>query len=408
MGQGVEKGAKPRLLFLTSQLPYPPHSGGVIKSWRLVEFLAKHYRLSVVSMVKGADRDHEAAFRRALPLAGYASEQVERGRSAMNLLASYLLSPTLNMYRNRSVYLRQKVRQMAADADLILVDHLEMAQYVPVDFNKPVVLHQHNAEYVMWEAYSKVMGNPVKKAILSAEAGRIRKAERAACLRASLVLASPNDQQKLAAIGVPSAKMRTTYHLGDDSLLAEPDMAFSDTQPLLLSLGTLSWQANAEGLVWFLEKVWPKLRATHPTLKAQFAGKAPTPELQAAVAASQGVDLLGFVPDAAPLYARSRVFIAPLRFGSGIKVKVVGAMYRGIPCVTTSTGIEGLGAVHGEHVLIGDTPEDQVAHVESLLTNEGLWSHIARSSRALAKERFSWDRMLAGHKQELDALLHHS
>ena len=114
--------------------------------------------------------------------------------------------------------------------------------------------------------------------------------------------------------------------------------------------------------------------------------------------------MTGFVDEPEPWFQRGRVFVAPLRFGTGITVKVLNAMSRGIPTVTTSVGTEGLIAEHMTHIAITDTREDMLEAIDELLGNRQTWERLEQNSRALVTEHYTWARVLGDMKSVFDAL----
>ncbi len=393
-----------RLVFITNQLPYPPLSGGVIKSWRLLSRLAGEFDVVLIAPLKGDDEQHVAALKAQLPNVEVHAAPVERPRTGLNFLRSLVCAPTLNVYRTASKQLQAAAAAAIGRADLVLVDHLEVFPYVPVQTKVPVVLHQHNAEYIMWERSKKVARNLAEKLVLAIESGRVKRYERKACLRADLVFAAPNDQDELIKIGVAKEKFHTTFHLGDDSGLDAPDLQFHEALDKLLYVGTLSWPANTDGLLWFLSSVWPRLKAGHPALTLDIIGRGASEELQEAVARAQGTVLHGFVDDLEPFYRKSKVFIAPLRFGSGTKVKVITALYRGLPCVTTTVGAEGLDLLHGKEIFLADDADGTVKSIQELVTNRKSWETVRDSGRLKAKNELGWNPLLDDHVQSLRSL----
>lgn len=394
-----------RLVFITNQLPYPPRSGGVIKSWRFLSRLVEEFQVILVTPLKGDDEEQVAGLKAALPGLTVHAAPVERPRTGMNFLRSLLFAPTLNVYRTASKDLQAKAAVAIAGADLVLVDHLEVFPYVPLDTKVPVVLHQHNAEYVMWERSGSVARNLAEKVVLAMETVRVKRYERQACLQADLVFAAPNDQEELAKLGVPKERFHTTFHLGDDSGLEAPDLRFDEASDNLLYVGTLSWPANADGLLWFLSAVWPRLKAAHPSLTLDIIGKGAGAELQAAVDHALGARLHGFVDDLEPFYRKSKAFIAPLRFGSGTKVKVITALYRGLPCITTTVGAEGLDLVNGKEIMLADDADGTIAAILELLTNNEKWETIRDRGREKAKNDLGWNPLLNDHVKSLRSLL---
>ena len=142
-----------KILFLTTQLPYPPISGGVIKSWKLVEHWGStdEHELRIVCPLKNDDPENLKEFKSKLPKVSVLGIELNKKRNPVNLILSYLFSDTLNVYRNRDNQIQKAVEQWIDDSDVVVIDHYEMGQYVSKEHKDKVILHQHNAEYVMWE-----------------------------------------------------------------------------------------------------------------------------------------------------------------------------------------------------------------------------------------------------------------
>ncbi|MDG4594382.1 MAG: glycosyltransferase [Candidatus Contendobacter sp.] len=395
----------PSILFLTPELPYPPFSGGRIKSWKLVEFLGAHYSLGLACALKGDDETYLPDFRQRARLTEFIGEPVKIPRSARALMGSYVQRIPLNVFRTRSTALRQRIAAIAPRHDLIFCDHYEVFQYVPDDYRGRVVLHEHNAYFLMWRRYAQTGNNPVMRLASYLEYRRVRRYELHACARANLIFASPNDIDSLVEAGADRSKCRVTYHLGDEFTLNQPPLDYDATEPVLLYVGTLTWEANIDGLQWFLAEVWPAVKRRHPRARFRIAGKNPDARLVRAAVGDPAVEFLGFVEDLEPLFRSSRVFVAPLRFGAGIKVKVLSGMGRGIPTVTTSVGSEGLQVQHLRHAAITDQAPDMVTAIDTLLTDRQLWETLSRESRALVESQYTWDRVLGSMQQELQTLL---
>lgn len=383
-----------RIAFLTPQLPHPAISGGVIKSRKLIEHLGARHELHLFSLLKGEDERHVAEFRSKVPLASFHGVPVNVPRTASNFLRSIGAGVPLSVYRNRSASMRAAVQRFLRETDIAFVDHFLMFQYLPRGFAGRVVLHQHNAEYMLWHRYAAVEKNPVRRMAVRAESRRIRRYERRIGLRSHAVLAAPNDIEALATAGIPRGRFTQTLHLGDDTLLQFSDVIFAETDPCLLCVGSLDWEANRDGLLWFLREVWPKLSASRPGLRLRVIGRNPGPELSRMLSSSAGAEWLGFVEDLEPHYRRARVFIAPLRFGSGIKVKVVNALYRGVPVVTTTIGAEGLRVRSGEELFIADDTCQTIRSIESLLTREDIWTRMRDAARSVARQHYTWEASL--------------
>jgi glycosyltransferase involved in cell wall biosynthesis len=207
-------------------------------------------------------------------------------------------------------------------------------------------------------------------------------------------------------VGADRNKFDKTYHLGEDEMIQWPLVAYSKTELRILYIGTLTWEANVDGLVWFLESVWPGVRSKHPGVQLDVVGKNPDQRIVDLANEDSQITLLGFIDDLRTVYDRSRVFICPLRFGSGIKVKVLNAMYRGIPTVTTEIGVEGLEMESGKEIFYNSADSKEFSHQISLLMEDkDLWEAMQRSAREKATD-YTWSSLLDSHDQSMKSLLH--
>ena len=113
----------------------------------------------------------------------------------------------------------------------------------------------------------------------------------------------------------------------------------------------------------------------------------------------------GFVQDLDDYLKKTRVYLAPLRFGSGMKVKVLEGLYRGVPSVVTSVGAEGLEINHEQQVLIADDPKEFAKQCIRLLEDEQLWNSIRDESRTLAANQYRWESLFKQMDKSLLSLI---
>ena len=141
------------------------------------------------------------------------------------------------------------------------------------------------------------------------------------------------------------------------------------------------------GVRFFVREVLPRVREELPGVELLLVGDAAPQEFSKLSA--EGVRLLGYVPDVDPLFARARVFVAPIRFGAGIKGKIGEALAYAIPLVTTTVGAEGMSLRDGEEALIADTAPAFAAAVVRLYRDEELWRRLASNAHAHVERHFS-------------------
>ena len=393
------------LLFLTTQLPFPPESGGVIKSFHLLQHFCLHYDVTLATLLKNNDKNHQSTLLTKLPLEDYIGVEIVFERNAINYLKSVLARKTLNEYRNFSSEFAAKIEAQLIATDLVFIDHFEMSQYIPDNYTGKVVFHEHNAEWLIWERFSKIEANPIKSFILSFESKRIRKKEIDFVNRSNITFASPNDKKELQKNGAEHNKLKETYHLGNDNLLKLSDPDYSALPNDIVFMGTLSWEANVDGLLYFLSDVFPEILKVDAGIKLNIVGRNPDSRLiERSEKQTKNVVFHGFVDSIEDVFKLGRVFILPLRFGSGMKVKCLDALYAGIPVVTTSIGAEGIDIEHDKHGFICDDSGEFSTSVLELLSNSEKWKTMSKASRELAKQKYTWQTHLKEIEKELNSI----
>ncbi|GFE71331.1 glycosyltransferase [Chroococcus sp. FPU101] len=145
----------------------------------------------------------------------------------------------------------------------------------------------------------------------------------------------------------------------------------------LLFIGSYNHPPNIDAVIWLCQKIMPIIWQTHPEIKLTLLGSNLKDEVKAL--ASERVLVKGYVEDVEPYFLESRVFVAPLRFGAGMKGKIGQSMSYGMPTVTTTIGVEGMGLKEGYDVLIADQSEIFAQKVISVYENAELWHTIAQN-----------------------------
>ncbi len=124
----------------------------------------------------------------------------------------------------------------------------------------------------------------------------------------------------------------------------------------LLFLGSFRHLPNQEALHWFVDQVFPKVRAEEPRARLIVIGSDPPP--RHSLPDAEAIELIGFVEDVREPLARYAVFVCPILSGSGVRVKLLEAFAAGIPVVSTRLGAEGLAANDGEICALADDPDE--------------------------------------------------
>lgn len=156
-----------------------------------------------------------------------------------------------------------------------------------------------------------------------------------------------------------------------------------------LLLANFENTANREGLEWMVREVWPEIRRKLPEANLALAGTGIPNHFQNV----SGIKILGHVPDLAACFSQHRVFLSPIRFGTGIKTKNLMALSHGLPAVTTAVGAEGMNVSSGKELLIADDPQQFASCAVRLYEDAALWLRLHQQGVAHVLNEFSAARL---------------
>jgi glycosyltransferase involved in cell wall biosynthesis len=156
--------------------------------------------------------------------------------------------------------------------------------------------------------------------------------------------------------------------------------------PVVVFTGSMDWEANVDGIRFYLEEVWPRVIARRPDARLRVVGKNPPATL--VQRNLPGVSFTGFVDDVRQHARDAQAFVIPLRVGGGTRIKAFEAMAMGLPVVSTSIGIEGLDVEDGTHFLRADDAQALADATLELFANPALRVKLSQAARALVETKF--------------------
>jgi glycosyltransferase involved in cell wall biosynthesis len=375
---------------------WPATTGGRVRSLQIVSALSRHHKVTLVT-THGPGDDPEGLARQ-LPdchqVVSIPYDVPKRGSASfpLALARSWLSSSPVDLLKWHVPELRAHVREIVDRnaIDLCVSDFLFAAANVPMDGHVPVVLFEHNVEYLIWKRLSALERNPIKKMLFEIEWRKLRRKEAEICGRADLTIAvSEEDRGRLADLA-PAAATGSIATGVDTSYFAPGGRP--EIPGRLVFSGSMDWHPNEDAVIYFGEEILPRIRARIPDASFAIVGRNPTRSLREA-ADRLGMIVTGTVEDVRPYLDEASVYVVPLRAGSGTRMKIFEALGMAKPVVSTTVGAEGLALTHDETFLAADDPEAFGDAVVRLLHNEAQRKQLGAAGRALVVERYSWDQV---------------
>lgn len=318
----------------------------------------------------------------ALPIPGYTEALQQRGIEVLH-------GPWSGAFH-------KWIAENGSEIDEVLISRPHVADETLADLRAhtrgPILFYGHDLHHArtMREAEAR------DSSVLRAEAERLLVQEREVWRAVDLTL-YPSEEEAAAVRALePGVMARAITPYALPAHTTPPPLP--EGRAGLLFVAGFGHPPNEDAACWFMAEILPIIRAAHPEIAVTLAGSNPTERVRAL--AGPGIEVTGFISDEEldRRYGKARVVICPLRYGAGIKLKVVEALHQGIPLVTTTTGAQGLPGV--ERICgVADEPALFAAMVERLLTDDAAWSAQAAAQRGFVGETFSADAI----RRELEA-----
>ena len=264
----------------------------------------------------------------------------------------------------------------------------------------PLVLDAHNVEWRVAGQMSRHAARLHRRVRFALESARTRRLEADLMARCALVAAvSEADATAFRALG-GSARVVVRPNGVDLAAIPWRDHTMAAGARVLMT-GHLGYLPNVDAATWLCGEILPELRKLVPEVRLRIAGRAPTAEVRAAVAAANAT-LLADVLDMPGVLGAADVFIAPLRMGGGTRIKVLEALAAGLPVVATDVAIEGLDLPDSDLVLLANSPARLAQAVRDALTDTEHRRRVGRAGREFVERNHSWEEIGAAFAADLE------
>ncbi len=420
-----------KLLVVGNRMPWPLHDGGAIATYGMlrslvengaeVDFFAfntkKHFaenaiiekyfgfcKVHLVSLdagVKPLNALWNLLFGGSYHMERY--DSIEGADQLYNLIQSgnydcVMIEGLYSMPITLRVMKQLSVKADGLGSNEIHVNRNETIQKKPIKW----VYRSHNVEYQIWERLAMYISQPLKRWYLGIQAKRLKRYEINAWglldaivpiveTDSNIIHAAVTEIQKNNQINSgDSVVSKPQIHVYQPGIAIESPFAFVHRPLSIFHIGSMEWQANEQGVMWFLKKVWPLVLSIEPNVKFHLAGKGLSKTDPRFF--QTGIVNHGEVDDAEVFMQKYGIMMVPIQAGSGIRIKSLEAMALGVPVVSTSIGAQGLSVDKGTQMIIADDPADFANGIVQLLLNPAASQAMTQQARAYMEEHHNLKR----------------
>jgi len=384
-----------KILFLTPRLPFPPKSGGQIKTFKTIKLLAKKYKVFLVCFCSNSKKTtakkplEKICQRVEVIVSPYPTAEF---KDIKTFIFRSLFSPLpFIVFRHYHREMKDLVERLIKKEkfEALHIDHLAMASYLPKKKEGLWFLEEHNIESeINWGIFKKESWNKFK--IFSfLEALKAILYEKRIIPKFDYIFAiSKEDKKKLVRLG---AKKEKVFFLPTPFEIRNLFSSQKRTS-LILFVGGLAWWPNKDGLLWFYEKIYPLVKKEIPKVKSVIIGAHPPKEIARIGEEDSSVQVKGYLPEIKPFLSQAGVFIVPIRAGSGVRIKILDALSFGLPVVSTKKGAEGIANKNEGGLILADEPEKFAKAIVEILKNKKLAEELSKAGLEFIKNRYNEEK----------------
>ncbi len=379
-----------RVLMLTPYLPYPPSSGGQIRSYNLIKQLSKKHDITLYSLIK-----HDEERRYIGELEKYCTQvkvfkRPTKPWTLANILKTGMGPYPFLMIRNFSPAEKSDLADVLKNEkfDIIHAETFYVSLHIP-QTDIPIVLVDQTIEYEVYQHFVENFKWKLLRPLLMIDVLKIKLWETRYWKKAARVIAlSERDANSMKKL-VPSLNVAVVPNGVGEDLMENVPLHFCQK---IIFVGNYAWLQNVEAVNILVREIFPRVKKYVSDAKLIIVGqntdKIPSINDKDAEVVDLKIEDIGGIQKA---YHEGGIMVAPLYGPSGARLKIVGAMAAKLPVVTTSIGILGIDAEDGEHVLLADTYDEIAQKAVKLLTDKKLYKKIALSARYLVEDKYTYE-----------------
>lgn len=342
-------------LFVTMRKIMPLNDGAFIYSYGILRYLSEiGIRTDFVSFYEKNDYTKDEKDMILKFCDSVTGSKLNWKSTALNLSFKYpnnIRKYTRNSMKKKLLDIKSKKKY-----DIVIIDHLQMFEYAKLFESAKIVLIEHNIESNIWKEYaSKCSG--IVKFLVGRSADMTLKYEKEAVKTADAVISIAETDAKILRSFDKNAVIEVMHPYNVyDIVKNKEDIAITDNS--ILFIGSYGWYPNQKAADFLVNDVMPKLREKIPGLKLYLVGKEPTEKIKKYGETFDDVIVTGMVDSIDPYIKKCDVFVNAMFEGSGMNIKMIEAMGKGIPILSSSYGCRGINVTNSNEVMVFDSASE--------------------------------------------------
>lgn len=374
----------PKLVVVLSRFPFPLEKGDKLRSYYQIKELAQHYEIHLIAL-----SDVDVATSSKEELANYCKTitvyRLSKISVAFNSLVALLGKKPVQVGYFYNYFVARKIQHLLHQ---LQPDHLFSQLIRTAEYTKNYMGCPKTLDYM--DAFSKGFERRAEKSpwyskwFFQLEYKRLQVYER--------LMFDYFDKKTI----ISEQDKRYIFHPNRSEIVCVPngiDASFFESRSLpkkydFVFVGNMNYAPNVEAVLYIAKEILPSF----PASQFLIAGANPHPRVKRLAEQNSNITVSGWMDDIRDAYASAKIFLAPMKTGTGMQNKLLEAMAMGIPCITSSLANNAIGAHHKESIVVCDTTEAAINALNLLLPNEDERLAIGKAGQQFVQENYSWNK----------------
>ncbi|MEK7495267.1 MAG: glycosyltransferase family 4 protein [Patescibacteria group bacterium] len=384
-----------KILMVTPYVPYPPSSGGQIRTYNLLKYLSQNNEITLVALYKNNEEKKYESYLKKYCKKIYLCKRPSSPWQFKNIFKTIFSPSPFLVVRNYSDEAKTIINKLLYQEkfDVIHAETFYVMPHIP-ETKIPTVLVEQTIEYKVYKHFVNSLPFYLRFFIyFDIDIIKLKYWERFYWKKANAVVVVSSSDEKLIKNEEPKLKTSIIPNCVGDEMIADKlekkDLKF----PTIFFQGNFFWLQNVEAAKFIINKIYPQLIKELPSVKVVIAGQN-AKKLGNLI--NKNINIINIEPDdinkVKELFKKNTLFIAPIFGPGGTRLKILAAMGSGMPVISSVTGIEGLEVTNNINVVIANNPEEFVSKIKQLLSNKNIYEKIRNNAYKLVKEKYQWSQ----------------
>lgn len=380
---------------VTPYVPYPPSSGGQIRTYNLLKYLSQNNEITLVALYKNDEEKKYETYLKKYCKKIYLCKRPTSPWQLKNILKTIFSTSPFLVVRNYSNEAKIIINKLLIQEkfDVIHAETFYVMPHIP-ETKVPTVLVEQTIEYKVYKHFVNSLPFYLRFFVyFDIDIIKLKYWERFYWKKANAVVVVSSSDEKLIKKEEPQLKTSIIPNCVGDEMIVEKLAKKNFKNPTIFFQGNFFWLQNVEAAKFIINKIYPLLMSELSKVNIVIAGQN-AKKLGDLI--NKNIRIVNIEPDninkVKELFTKNTLFIAPIFGPGGTRLKILAAMGSGMPVISTVTGVEGLEISNNENVLIANNEAEFVTCIKNILTNEKLYEKIRKNAHQLVQEKYQWNQ----------------